>query len=102
MAAFQAPIRGRAHLLPPDASLAEIASGDVLVVTSVNPSWIPVLPVLVGIVLDYGSPGVHAAITALEFGVPVVCSTLDATQSIPEGAWITVDGTNGKVTLGEV
>jgi pyruvate,water dikinase len=82
--------------------LPDVVPRDVLVAVAVNPSWIPLLPVLGAVVLDYGSPGDHAAITAREYGVPVVCSTHHATQSIPDGTWVTVDGTEGKVTLGEV
>jgi phosphoenolpyruvate-protein kinase (PTS system EI component) len=51
------------------------------------------------LVLDSGSFGQHAAATAREYGVPAVIQTRNATQMIPDGAWVVVDGTNGTVEL---
>jgi phosphohistidine swiveling domain-containing protein len=47
------------------------------------------------------SPGDHAAITAREFGLPVVCAAPHATRRIPPGAWVTVDADAGLVTWSE-
>jgi pyruvate,water dikinase len=50
------------------------------------------------VVLDYGGPGDHFAITAREFGLPAISGTLRATHMIPEGAQVNVDADAGIVT----
>ena len=88
---------GRARVVLQDSHLPEIAEGDVLVAWYAGPEWTPVFAVLAGIVLDVGSVGDHAAITAREFGIPAVFACGDASRRIPEGAWVTVDGDKGVV-----
>ncbi len=77
--------------------LPDIAPGDVLVAADAGWLWTPVFAILAGVVLDGGSPGQHAAITAREFGLPAVFGTREATSRIPEGARVTVDGDRGVV-----
>lgn len=89
---------GRARIIPQDAALPDVAPGDVLVAAYAGPAWTPVFAALAGIVLDGSYPGDHSGITAREFGVPAVFCTASATQRIPEGAWVIVDGDAGTVT----
>jgi pyruvate,water dikinase len=79
--------------------LPDLSPGDVLVAENVGPRWTPLIPILGGLVLDGGALGQHHAITAREFGVPAVVGTRNATRRIPDGAWVTVDGTEGTVTI---
>jgi pyruvate,water dikinase len=50
-------------------------------------------------VVNVGALGSHAMIVSRELGIPCVVSVVDATDRIPDGAMITVDGTAGTVTL---
>ncbi|MGD2078299.1 MAG: PEP-utilizing enzyme, partial [Chloroflexota bacterium] len=61
--------------------------------------WTPLLPALAGLVLDGGSLGQHAAVTAREYGVPAVLATRQATRQIPDGVWLVVDGRAGTVEI---
>ena len=88
---------GRARVVTHLTAIPDIERGDVLVAHDAGPTWMPLLPVLAGIVLNWSGPGDHAAITAREFGVPMVCGTINATQQIADGAWVTVDGNTGRV-----
>ena len=88
---------GRARVVTAPVPLPEIAPGDVLIAANAGPEWTPVFPILAAIVLDGGSPGQHAAITAREFGIPAVFATAHATGRIPQGARVTVDGERGTV-----
>ncbi len=63
-----------------------------------SPFLIPLLPAVAGVVLDYGGPGDHFAITAREFGLPAICGTLHATRLIPEGARVILNADAGIVT----
>jgi phosphohistidine swiveling domain-containing protein len=91
--------RGRARVIGPAVLLPDVLPGDVLVAENAGPRWTPVFPILGGLVLDGGSIGQHAATTAREYGVPAVIETRNASRRIPDGAWVTVDGTNGTVEL---
>ena len=52
-----------------------------------------------GVVVNVGAMGSHAMIVSRELGVPCVASVADATDIIPNGATITVDGNAGTVTI---
>ena len=49
--------------------------------------------------LDGGSVGQHHSIIAREYGIPAVVGTGNATDRIPEGALVTVDGDTGSVEI---
>jgi pyruvate,water dikinase len=89
---------GRARIISQSTNLPDIAPGDVLVAANADPLWTPLFPILAGLILDEGSPGDHAAITAREFGIPAVFGTLWATRHIPPNAQVTVDAATGLVT----
>jgi phosphoenolpyruvate synthase/pyruvate phosphate dikinase len=91
--------RGRARVVRDLTPLPVLAPGDVLVAENAGPLWTPFFPRLGGLVLDGGSLMQHAATTAREYGVPAVIGTRNATQHIPDGAWVTVDGTEGMVEI---
>jgi rifampicin phosphotransferase len=74
-------------------------SGAVLVTTTLTPGLAPLLPRLAGIVAETGSVLSHLAILARESGVATVVGYAGATQDLPEGAVIEVDGDTGKVTI---
>ena len=49
--------------------------------------------------VDVGAQVSHAVIVSRELGLPCVVSATGATDTIPDGATITVDGTAGTVTI---
>lgn len=77
-----------------------IVRGDVLVTESTTEAFNILLPLLGGIVTDSGGLLSHAAIVAREYGIPGVVGTRDATQRIPDGTIVRVDGDAGEVTVG--
>jgi pyruvate,water dikinase len=76
-----------------------IQRGDVLLTESTTEAFNILLPLLGGIVTDSGGLLSHAAIVAREYGIPGVVGTRDATQRIPDGARVRVDGDAGTVTV---
>ncbi len=76
-----------------------IEKGDVLVTGSTSAAFNVVLPLLGAIVTDRGGQLSHAAIVAREYGIPAVVGTVKATDVIPDGATVRVDGTAGTVEL---
>jgi pyruvate,water dikinase len=76
-------------------------AGSVLVTTTLTPGLGPLLPRLNGIVSETGSVLSHLAILAREAGVAVVVGYAGARRDLPEGARVTVDGEEGRVTIEE-
>src|SRR4029450_8001909 len=76
-----------------------IEQGDVLVTESTTEAFNILLPLLGAIVTDAGGLLSHSAIVAREYGIPGVVGTRDATQRIPDGARVRVDGEAGEVTV---
>ena len=79
---------------PPD-----VRKGEILVTENTGPDWVPVFPLLGGLVLDGGDNFQHASLIAREYGIPCVIRTKQATVKIADGQLIEVNGTAGTVTL---
>jgi phosphohistidine swiveling domain-containing protein len=71
--------------------------GCVLVVRNLDPSLASYLPRLAGLVAETGSVLAHLAILARESGVPTVVGYADATEKLPAGTRVEVDGDEGRV-----
>jgi len=91
--------RGTARVVLDPAEPGQLGPGDVLVAPITDPSWTPLFLPAVAVVVEVGSAFSHAAIVSRELGIPCVVSAAAATQRIPDGATIEVDGTTGTVTL---
>lgn len=76
-----------------------IIEGDVLVTESTSEAFNILLPLLGAIVTDSGGLLSHSAIVAREYGIPGVVGTREATERIPDGAPVRVDGNAGEVTV---
>jgi pyruvate,water dikinase len=78
---------------------ARLQQGDILVTRATTAAFNVVLPLLGGIVTDRGGTLSHAAIVAREYGIPAVVGSRSATQIIPDGARIRIDGTRGEAMV---
>jgi pyruvate,water dikinase len=75
-----------------------VRPGDILICPFTDPAWTPLLRMAAGVVTETGGALSHAAIVAREHGIPAVLGVPNATNSIPDGLTITIDGTTGTVT----
>lgn len=91
--------RGRAKIVFSPEDFQRVQPGDVLVCPSANPSFIPLLGIIAGLVTDTGGALSHAAVVAREFGVPAVVGTGEATRRVRDGQMVAVDGTAGEARL---
>lgn len=69
----------------------------VLVAKSTDPGWVFLMLGSAGMVVEKGSLLSHTAIIGRELGIPTVVGAKGATQLIPDGAAITLDGATGEV-----
>ncbi len=88
---------GRAVVVNCECELSRVAPGDILVTRVAGPALSHILPRVGGVVAELGGSTSHLASLARERGIPVVLGVLDATQRIPDGAQVAVDGVAGVV-----
>ncbi len=92
---YEGPVR----LVSGPSEFDRIQQGDVLVTESTSEAFNILLPLLGAIVTDSGGLLSHSAIVAREYGIPGVVGTRDATDRIPDGTRVRVDGDAGEVTV---
>jgi pyruvate,water dikinase len=97
LAASGGVYEGTARRVAGPADFDRIVQGDVLVTESTSEAFNILLPLLGAIVTDAGGLLSHSAIVAREYGIPGVVGTRDATELIPDGARLRVDGDAGEV-----
>lgn len=90
---------GRARIVTDPSQIAAFEPGDVLVAPQTDPSWTPLFVVASAVIVGVGAPNSHAMIVSRELGIPCVAGLEGATQRIPDGAQVTVDGSAGTVVI---
>jgi phosphoenolpyruvate synthase/pyruvate phosphate dikinase len=88
---------GRACVVSCECELSRVVPGDILVTKVAGPALGQVLSRVAGVVAELGGSTSHLASLARERGIPMVLGVLDATQRIPDGAQVAVDGVAGVV-----
>jgi pyruvate,water dikinase len=91
--------RGPARVVLSEADFPKLQPGDVLVCPVTSPAWSMLFPTIGGLVTDSGGLLSHPAIIAREFRIPAVVATGNATELLPDGQEITVDGSTGQVEV---
>ncbi|HEX2495179.1 MAG TPA: phosphoenolpyruvate synthase, partial [Steroidobacter sp.] len=86
---------GPARIIRDVKEMTRVQSGDVLVADMTDPDWEPVMKRAAAIVTNRGGRTCHAAIIARELGIPAVVGCSDATETIREGAEVTVSCAEG-------
>jgi pyruvate,water dikinase len=94
--------RGRARVVLDAADPFALEPGDVLIAPMTDPAWTPLFVPAAAVVVDVGAPLSHAIIVSRELGIPCVVSVNEATQRIPDGALVEVNGDTGVVTVLEL
>lgn len=86
---------GPVRLVDSIAQMDKVKAGDVLVTDMTDPNWEPVMKRAAAIVTNRGGRTCHAAIIARELGIPAVVGCGDATETLKEGALVTVSCSEG-------
>ncbi len=90
---------GPARRVSGPSDFGRIQQGDVLVTESTSEAFNILLPLLGAIVTDSGGLLSHSAIVAREYGIPGVVGTREATDRIPDGVRVRVNGDAAEVTV---
>ena len=99
LAASGGVYEGPARRVSGPSEFDRIVQGDVLVTESTTEAFNILLPLLGAIVTDSGGLLSHSAIVAREYGIPGVVGTREATDRIPDGVTVRVDGDAGEVKI---
>lgn len=86
---------GRVRLVKSAAEMDKVQAGDVLVTDMTDPNWEPIMKRASAIVTNRGGRTCHAAIIARELGIPAVVGCGDATETLADGALVTVACSEG-------
>lgn len=82
-----------------------VQQGDILVTDMTDPDWEPVMKRAAAIVTNRGGRTCHAAIIARELGIAAIVGCGNATETLPDGAPVTVscaEGDTGYIYDGEL
>jgi pyruvate, water dikinase len=88
---------GRACVVTCECELSRVGPGDVLVTKVAGPALGRILARVAGVVAELGGSTSHLASLARERGIPMVLGAQNATQRIPDGKHVAVDGVAGVV-----
>jgi pyruvate,water dikinase len=92
-------VTGIARVLYSPQESARLQPGEILVAPSTDPGWTPLFLLASGLVMETGGYLSHGAIVAREYGIPAVLNVPLATQRIPDGSSILLDGAQGVVQV---
>lgn len=96
---------GTAHVLLDASKLNTFKEGEVLVTSSTDPAWEPIMKRASAIVTERGGRTCHSAIISRELGIPCIVGTGDATEKVRSGTEITIscaEGDVGNVYYGKI
>jgi phosphohistidine swiveling domain-containing protein len=71
----------------------------ILVCPKTNPSWVPVLSKVSGVITESGGLLSHAAIVSRELKIPCIVNVEGATKKLKDGDLIEIDGETGEIKL---
>lgn len=91
-------VTGRARVVLSLRDIGNIQKDDILVCNSTDPGWMPVFPVIRGLVLETGGMLAHGACLAREYGLPAV-QLRHAIQLIKDGTTISLNGDTGEIRI---
>ncbi len=89
---------GTARIVMSPDQAKDLGDDCVLVCPSTDPSWTALFTTIKGLVVERGGVLSHGAITARDFSIPAVACS-DATQLIPDGSRVRIDGDRGLITI---
>ncbi len=97
-------VTGKAHVIHDPSQIGKFKDGEILITEMTTPDWVPAMKKAKAIITDSGGMTCHASIISRELGIPCIVGTKSrgkaATQTIADGAELTVDASNGVVYEG--
>lgn len=93
----EAVVTGQVCLIEDVRDIGKFVDGSVLVTSTTDPDWVPIMRRAAAIVTDHGGRTSHAAIVSRELGLPAIVGTGNATEILHSGQEVTVSCAEGDV-----
>ena len=90
-----AAVSGRVCLIESAKDIDRFVDGSILVTSTTDPDWVPIMKRAAAIVTDHGGRTSHAAIVSRELGLPAIVGTSDATHVLHDQQEVTVSCAEG-------
>jgi pyruvate,water dikinase len=97
-AASAGVVEGRARIVR-KLEGSRLEKGEILVAPYTDPAWTPLFPLASGLVTEVGGLMTHGSVVAREYGIPAVVGVDRATEVIPDGSLVRVNGSEGYVEI---
>jgi len=88
-------VAGQVCLIETAKDIEKFINGSILVTSTTDPDWVPIMKRAAAIVTDHGGRTSHAAIVSRELGLPAIVGTGNATHLLHSGQEITVSCAEG-------
>jgi pyruvate,water dikinase len=92
-----AVVTGQVCLIEDVKDIDKFIDGSVLVTSTTDPDWVPIMRRAAAIVTDHGGRTSHAAIVSRELGLPAIVGTGTATEVLHSGQDVTISCAEGDV-----
>ncbi|MCL6708478.1 phosphoenolpyruvate synthase [Pseudomonas sp. R2.Fl] len=86
---------GQVCLIESAQDIDQFVDGSILVTSTTDPDWVPIMKRAAAIVTDHGGRTSHAAIVSRELGLPAVVGTGNATHLLHSGQDVTISCAEG-------
>lgn len=90
-----AAVSGRVCLIESAKDIDRFVDGSILITSTTDPDWVPIMKRAAAIVTDHGGRTSHAAIVSRELGLPAIVGTSDATHVLHDQQEVTVSCAEG-------
>ncbi|WP_373504183.1 phosphoenolpyruvate synthase [Aestuariivirga sp.] len=90
-----AAVQGRVCLIEEARDIANFVDGSILVTSTTDPDWVPIMKRAKAIITDHGGRTSHAAIVSRELGLPAIVGTGNATHVLHGEQDVTVSCAEG-------
>ncbi|AMK13561.1 phosphoenolpyruvate synthase PpsA [methanogenic archaeon mixed culture ISO4-G1] len=91
--------QGRVRVIMDVRDLGQVEKGEILVTSNTDPGWTVVFSKLGGLITETGGILCHGAVISREYKIPAVTAVKSATATLKTGDLVSVDGSNGEVTI---
>jgi pyruvate, water dikinase len=90
-----AAVAGRVCLIRDAVDIGRFVEGSVLVTSTTDPDWVPVMKRAAALITDHGGRTSHAAIVSRELGLPAIVGAGNATEVLHDEQPVTVSCAEG-------
>jgi pyruvate kinase len=94
------PVTGVTRVVNGSSAAAFLLEGEILVAPCTDSEYVPYLGRAAGLIVEEGGLTSHAAVVALQLGLPVIVGAKDATAIIGNGETVTIDSVRGLIYRG--